>query len=125
MLSMATGERRRHKYFCHCFMILTWDLMCRANNTETILIDQMQWHGDHLEIKLSPQKDTNKGEKKRLPRRLRANPQQPGACPIVALALYLGLVARRLEMNWLLFSREFPAQTFHGWAKQDPHRPQE
>ncbi|CAJ1963896.1 unnamed protein product [Cylindrotheca closterium] len=89
--------------FCHCFLVLTWNLMCRANNTVTILFEHMQWQADHLELLFCQQKNDTTGEKQRFPRRLYANPQQPEVCPIFALALYLGLRDGRSEMNGKLF----------------------
>jgi hypothetical protein len=42
--------------FAYCFLVLTWNLMCRANNTTNIRLHHMTFFGDALVIKFAQQK---------------------------------------------------------------------
>ena len=76
--------------FYHCFLILTWNLMCRSNNTTRILLENMSFTWDHLKINFAQQKNDSFGDTAKYPRHLYANPSNPAVCPVFALALYLG-----------------------------------
>ena len=75
--------------FAHCFMLMTWNLMCRTNNTCNILISSMQMADDALQVRFSQCKNDQVGEKKFKPRHVYANPTAPHLCPILGLGLLL------------------------------------
>jgi hypothetical protein len=74
--------------WCHCFIVLTWNLMCRVNNTTRICVNHMTWYQDCLRIHFKQQKGDQLGLTARYPRHLYANPGNPMVSPIFALGLY-------------------------------------
>jgi hypothetical protein len=46
LLALGTSDA----IFAHLFMVLSWNLMCRAGNTETIHINHIEWINDALAI---------------------------------------------------------------------------
>lgn len=68
--------------FCHCFLVLTWCLMCRGRETERIRFEQMLLLPDRLEIFFADK--FGQGWK-----RLYANPQEMrDVCPVTAFRRY-------------------------------------
>lgn len=74
--------------FAHIFMLLCWNLMCRAGNTETIYFSHMEWTSDALAIYFAHMKNDQQGERPKDPRHVYANPLRPEICPILALGIY-------------------------------------
>ncbi|RHZ01932.1 hypothetical protein DYB37_013815, partial [Aphanomyces astaci] len=75
--------------FTHLFLILSWNLMCRSRSTATVRIDHFSDEGDALGVTFFKSKTDQGGTKRRDPKHVYANPQQPGTCCILALAIYL------------------------------------
>lgn len=75
--------------FAHTFMVLTWNLMCRAANTVRIHMSHLTWREDALAIYFSQMKNDQYGERPRDPRHIYANPLMPAICPILSLGIYL------------------------------------
>jgi hypothetical protein len=76
--------------FAHCFLVLTWNLMCRANSTSQVCFNHIFWTtSDSLEIHFAHHKGDQMGTQAAYPRHLYSNPLHPCVCPIFALALYL------------------------------------
>jgi hypothetical protein len=74
--------------FAHTFLILCWNLMCRATNGTTIRHEHMCWRGDALAIYFAHAKNDQDGEGNRDPRHIYANPLNPAICPILSLGIY-------------------------------------
>lgn len=75
--------------FSHTFLLLTWNLMCRANNTVNVLFQHMSWSGDALCVLFANMKNDQLGERPKDPRHIYANPLMPAVCPILSLGVYL------------------------------------
>jgi hypothetical protein len=74
----------------YCFLVLTWNLMCRANSTTRVQWNHMFWmSADSLEIHFRHHKGDQLGTKKAYPQHIFANPLDCLVCPIFALSLYL------------------------------------
>ena len=73
-----------------CFVVLTWNLGCRANNTALISVSQMSWSSsfDLFEKFFGHTKTDQAGDDTKYPQHLYENPKNPLACPVFALALY-------------------------------------
>ncbi|KAH9153098.1 hypothetical protein AeRB84_004595 [Aphanomyces euteiches] len=78
--------------FCHLFLVLTWNLMCRAGNGETIHFAHMAWHEDALAIQFGHMKNDQEGERPKDPRHVYANPKSPDVCPILTLGVYFAVL---------------------------------
>jgi hypothetical protein len=72
------------------FLVLSWNLACRANNTAGIHFDQISWKDsfDSFSIYFGHTKTDQEGDDSKYARHLYANPHQPLSCPVFALALY-------------------------------------
>ena len=94
------------------YLILTWNLCCRTNNTEGIKMLHIGWHRDALRIAFGLTKSNQDAERDEW-RLIFANPDEPVICPITALCLYLLTVNLVYEPNSKLFLGGTPADTFH------------
>ena len=76
--------------FAYCFLVLTWNLACRSNNTALILFNQISWAScfDCFEVFFGHTKTDQTGEDAKYPRHIYANANDPLVCPLFALALY-------------------------------------
>eukprot|EP00834_Sanchytrium_tribonematis_P008005 NODE_831_length_3642_cov_0.596669.p1 type:complete len:758 gc:universal NODE_831_length_3642_cov_0.596669:113-2386(+) len=86
VLSRSTNKEN---IFCHCFLIICWNLMCRAGNVGSICLDHIEWRNDALCVYFAHMKNDQTGERKRDPRHIYANPVNPAICPILSLGVYL------------------------------------
>lgn len=77
--------------FAHCFLVLTWNLSCRAVNTAKLMFPFLKWSQsfDSYCIHFSHTKTDQLGEEAKYARHLYANPVTPIVCPVLALAMYL------------------------------------
>ena len=76
--------------FAYCYLVLTWNLMCRVNNTSRICWNHLfTISNDALEIHFAHHKGDQMGDRAKYPRHVYANPNEPLVCPFLALALYL------------------------------------
>ena len=73
--------------FAHCFMVLQFNVMCRASNIVSLCYSHIQWDEDAIAVYLVHQKNDQHGEQRDLPRHVYANPFQPEICPILALSM--------------------------------------
>lgn len=73
----------------HLYLCLTWNLMCRADNTDHLAVADLGWENDALTVRFAMAKNDQAGTKGDLQRHLYANPLDPVLCPITALGLYL------------------------------------
>lgn len=74
--------------WAHCYMVLSWNLMCRCNNTAHIRVDQIGWNGDCLHVYFATTKTDQGGDRSKDPFHIYANPLAPEICPILALGMY-------------------------------------
>ena len=79
---------KREMIFARTYMIIAWNLMCRASNAFNIRHEHMEWTNDSLCIYFAHMKNDQSGERPRDPRRVYANPILPAICPILALGIY-------------------------------------
>ena len=78
--------------FCYCYLVLSWNLMCRTNNTATIRLADIEWSSfDSFSIAFSHTKNDQMGHASKHKRRLYANAKQPIVCPVFALSLYCSI----------------------------------
>ena len=85
--------------FAHCFLTLTWNLICRSVNTTLIQKEHISWEGDAAGIQFAHSKtDTTGGEAMHI-RHIYANPLHPEICPILSLARYLNVPKQRLRFT--------------------------
>ena len=75
--------------FAHCFLTLTWNLMCRSKNTVSIHRAHMEWRDDCLGIMFAHTKTDPTGDNAMRCRHVYANPFEPELCAITSLARYL------------------------------------
>jgi hypothetical protein len=74
--------------FGHCFLTLTWNLMCRSRNTVYIRLEHMGWENDAMTIQFAHTKTDRAGEDAGHKRHIYANPEMPEICPILSLGRY-------------------------------------
>ena len=76
--------------FGHCFLVLTWNLSCRAHNTANIQLCENEWGStfDAFEIYFAHTKTDQTGDEAKYSRHLYANPFCHLICPVLSLAFY-------------------------------------
>ena len=76
--------------FGHCFLVLTWNLSCRAHNTANIWLCEIEWEStfDMFEIYFAHTKTDQTGDEAKYSCHLYANPCCPPICPVLLLAFY-------------------------------------
>ena len=74
--------------FARTYMVIAWNLMCRASNAFGIHYGHMEWSGDALCVYFAHMKNDQSGDRPRDPRHVYANPFSPPVCPILALGIY-------------------------------------
>jgi hypothetical protein len=76
--------------FAHCFLLLTWNLGCRVNNTTIIRLQDITWANcfDCFHMLFAHSKTDPTGDNSQYPRHIFANPSEPLVCPVLSLALY-------------------------------------
>jgi hypothetical protein len=94
--------------FAHCFLLLTWNLACRSNNTACIKLSDMVWSTsfDCFHIFFAHSKTDQTGDESKYPRHIYANPNLPVVCPVTSLAMYFSTCfnSQQLSPHCLLFS---------------------
>ena len=76
--------------FAHCYLLLTWNLACRSNNTANIKFSDIVWSTsfDSFHILFRHSKTDQKGDDSKYPRHIFANPKNPVVCPVLSLCFY-------------------------------------
>jgi hypothetical protein len=76
--------------FAHCFLLLTWNLGCRVNNTTIIKLQDITWAHcfDCFHILFAHSKTDPTGDNSQYPRHIFGNPVDPLVCPLLSLAMY-------------------------------------
>lgn len=77
--------------FAHCYLVLSWNLSCRCNNTARIKFSDVSWSQsfDSYSIMFSTTKTDQYGDASKYPRHIYSNPFAPLICPVLALGVYL------------------------------------
>jgi hypothetical protein len=76
--------------FGHCFLVLQWNLMSRANNVAQVAFPHLRWHEDALQVCTCRRpKPTSLASAPRTRITCNANPFAPAICPVLALGVYL------------------------------------
>lgn len=99
--------------FARTFMILQWNLMCRAENTEKVELKHLNWNNDCLEVYFRKQKNDQDGSRGEVPRHVYANPVKPEVCSILALGIFF-LSTARTHHSGKLFEGNSQATRFGG-----------
>jgi hypothetical protein len=76
--------------FAHSFLILTWNLGCRVNNTVNIEFQDIYWshHFDCFQIYFAHSKTDPTGDDRCYPRHMFGNSGDPLVCPLLSLGMY-------------------------------------
>jgi hypothetical protein len=76
--------------FSYTYLLLTWCLMCRSENTALIKLGDIVWSTsfDSFQIFFSHTKTDQTGDESNQPRHLYANPHNALMCPVTALGIY-------------------------------------
>ncbi len=76
--------------FCHTFAVCSWVLMCRVSNVSELRCAHMFWENDSIVLALVKHKADQEGERTD-PKHCYANPFNPAACVVTALAIYFAV----------------------------------
>jgi hypothetical protein len=79
----------KESIFGHCFLTMTWNLMCRSKNTVGINRQHIGWHGDAMTVKFSHSKKDMEGKDSGKNRHVYANPEMPEICCPTSTGRYL------------------------------------
>jgi hypothetical protein len=76
--------------FAHTFLMLTWNLGCRVNNTVNIKFKDISWNHsfDCFNILFAHSKTDPTGDDRAYPRHIFSNPIDPLVCPVLSLGMY-------------------------------------
>jgi hypothetical protein len=75
--------------FAHLYLILSWNLMCRTNNTSRINLSHIKWTNNSLQFYFGMMKNDQEGDTLKDARHVYANFTNPVICPVLALGMYL------------------------------------
>jgi hypothetical protein len=89
-------------FFSLLYLVLTWNLGCRTNNTEGIKMAHIGWYCDSLQIMFGVTKTNQEGDR-RESRLIFANPDKPYICPVLILSIYLATTSTELSLSSNLF----------------------
>jgi hypothetical protein len=84
------------------YLILTWNLACRSNNTADLKMCHITWLMDALKIEFGKTKANQEGDRHEF-RLVFANPHKPLVCPVLALSLYVSTISKELVPSDKLF----------------------
>jgi hypothetical protein len=76
--------------FCHTFAVCSWVLMCRVSNVAELRGAHLCWENDSVVISIVKHKADQGGERTD-PKHCYANPFNPSACVVTALAIYFAV----------------------------------
>ena len=76
--------------FCYSFLVFSWNLACRSNNTGEVYLTDTNWvtYFYTFDIFFAHTKTDQTSNDAKYPRHLFANPTNPLICPVFALSLY-------------------------------------
>jgi integrase len=97
--------------FAHCFLIMTWNLMCRSRNTVNIRLEHIGWENDSMTVQFAHTKTDKVGKLAKFKRHIFANPAMPEICAVHAFGRFR-----------LAFSGKNEGYLFEGAAQYDRFR---
>jgi hypothetical protein len=76
--------------FARCYLLLTWNLCCRVENTALIKMSDISWSSafDAFSVRFAHSETDQLGENAKHERHIYANPVDPLVCPLLTLASY-------------------------------------
>ena len=77
--------------FAHCFLTVTWNLMCRSRNTVFAMREHISWISDAMQIQFAHTKRDREGKDGGWKRSIFANPFMPEICCPTSVARFLAL----------------------------------
>jgi hypothetical protein len=91
----------RDGIFAHCYLVLTWNLACRAGNTGRINFADMSWADafDAFSIQFSHTKTDQLGEEAKYARHVYSNALTPLCCPLLSLSMYFTCCFNTQQQN--------------------------
>ena len=94
-------EGTTESIFAHCFLVTTWNLACRSQNTANVRFGDISWNTsfDSYLVKFAHSKTDQTGEQSKYARHMFANPFLPTVCPVVALALHLSCNFNKIALD--------------------------
>jgi hypothetical protein len=97
LLSYGTSE----SITAHCFLVTTWNLACRSQNTCNIRLGDICWNTsfDSFTIKFAHSKTDQTGEESKYARHMFANPYDPSVCPVLAIAQHLSCNFNKVHLG--------------------------
>lgn len=92
------------EYEAHAFLLLTWNLICRADTTTHLIYGCISWSNDGLRVDIPKSKGQQLGADRGLAQQesVYANPVQPEMCAITALGIKV-LCTAMLSPNGALY----------------------
>ena len=87
--------------FAHLYLLLSWNLMCRAANTASICFSHMEWRQDALGIYFAHMKNDQSGERPKDPRHVYSTPLKPEICVLLSLGIFLLCFPFQKDQNFL------------------------
>ncbi|OWZ05521.1 hypothetical protein PHMEG_00022381 [Phytophthora megakarya] len=88
--------------FGHLFLLVCWNLMCRAKSTENIRHAHLAWREDSTTIYFAHMKNDQDGSPPRDPRNVYANPIMPEICQVWGFGIYFAVLGLSLDGKPLL-----------------------
>ena len=86
--------------FAYCYLVLTWNLCCRAKSTSKILFKDMRWTTfDSFEVFFAHTKGDQLGDEAKYSRHCYANPVDVIVSPVFAVSLYLTCCFQTEQMS--------------------------
>lgn len=89
--------------FCYTFAVCSWVLMCRVSNVANLRAAHLKWIQDSLLISLVKHKADQEGERTD-PKHCYANPFNPSACVVTAIAVYFACYGAPQEARGQVFT---------------------
>jgi len=74
--------------FPHLYLVLTWNLMCRTNNTASIRLNHLNWIRDCFGVFFAKSECDQEGDHSKDRKHVYANPFSPEICPLLSIAMY-------------------------------------
>ncbi len=74
--------------FAHCFLTMTWNLMCHSKNTVKIQNAHISWIGDALAVQFAHSKTDQMGSTSGWKHHIYANLTMPEICAVLSYAMY-------------------------------------
>jgi len=88
-------KRDENSIFAHCFLTLTWNLMCRSVNTTLVQKEHMSWEGNAVRIQFAHSKTDITHQEAQHVQHIYQNPLNPDICPLLSIERYMHMFPGR------------------------------